>query len=223
MIWNTASAHTQSRVEFANAALGNCRINSAKIRESFGWALQHDTHPAVRAEAIRAVYNLGLLESDALIKDAVLTLMTTDSSNKVREEAEFVLVKAGIMHKGMGEESTDVRKTVDGTLVQPYPHLFADKTKEEAQIYLRHSLVGDQEAIKVIDQVRSLSTKEAVFHQVEEMSVQTEKVQVHGLDLEFDSPFRPQLKEIHKPKGKKRYERSITTNSEGLPTLKATN
>jgi hypothetical protein len=197
-------------------------MNSAKIRESFGWALQHDTHPAVRAEAIRAVYNLGLLESDSLIRDAVLTLMTTDTSSKVREAAEYVLVKAGIMLRGMTEESTDLRKTVDGTPIQPYPHLFADKSKEEAQIYLRHSLVGDQEAIKVIEQVRSLSTKEAVFHQVEEMSAHTEKVHIHGLDLEFDSPFRPKLKEIHKPKKKKLYERSITTDSDGLPILKAT-
>jgi hypothetical protein len=208
----------QSKVIDFNIAIGLSKSKPAKVRETLNWALQHDTHPAVRAEAIRAVSNLGLIQEEQL-KNGVMTLLTADSCEKVRREAEKALSKCSVIYKTVSDDSREVQITVDGNPVNPYPHILSEKTKEEAQIFLRNSLVNDQEATNVIDQVRSLSTKEAIFKQVEEMSVNTDQVQVHGLDLDFDATFRPSVKEIHKFATKKKYLEDIEYDRDGIPVL----
>jgi hypothetical protein len=209
----------QLKVINHNIALGLSNSKPAKVRECLSWALQHDEHPAVRVEAIRAVSKLGLIQEDA-IKNSVLTLLTTDTSEKVRKESEKSLSQFSVVSKGMVADSRELIVTVDGKAVNPFPHLLDEETKEQAQIFLRNSLVNDQEVVSVIDQVRSLSTKEAVFHQVEEKSAKTNQVRVQGLDLDYDASFRPRLQEIHQLKSKKKYMNEIVYNQDGIPEFK---
>lgn len=190
------------------------------MREALNWALQHDSHPTVRTEAIRAVYNLGLIQEEQLIKDGVLTLLTTDKSDRVRKEAEKTLVIAGIIFPT--DTGNDTITTVDGTLPSPYPHILGDKSEQEVAIFLRQTLVGEKESSSVIDQVRSLSTKEAVLKHVDEVKWRSNQVVVDGLDLQYDGPFTPLVEELHKPSTARKHVKSVEKNKLGLPVLSKT-
>ncbi|KAJ2998327.1 HEAT repeat-containing protein 4 [Globomyces sp. JEL0801] len=176
---------------YAIKALGLSTCTDGKTRECLNWALQHDTHPAVRAEAVRAVYNLGLINEDQSIKNGVMTLMTTDSSDKVKKEAERVLVLAGVIFPNINnsEDNSEMRIKVDGTQVKPYPHILGDKTTEEVEIYLRQSLITEKEQQEVINQVRNLTTQDQMLDEVTKLEAEGEKSIVEGLDLDQNSIF----------------------------------
>eukprot|EP00842_Homolaphlyctis_polyrhiza_P003775 jgi/Hompol1/4399/HPOL_001049-RA len=76
-------------------------IKEPKNRETLNWALHHDPHPVVRAEAIRAISNLSLITEDQTIKEAVFTLLETDKSDRVKREAERVLVACGLIFSNL--------------------------------------------------------------------------------------------------------------------------
>ncbi|KAI8924774.1 hypothetical protein BC831DRAFT_463585 [Entophlyctis helioformis] len=86
---------------YAIKALGYTQCKEPKNRETLNWALHHDHHPVVRAEAIRAVANLNLIMDDQTIREGVFTLLETDKSDKVKKEAERVLVANGLIFSGL--------------------------------------------------------------------------------------------------------------------------
>ncbi|KAJ3324913.1 HEAT repeat-containing protein 4 [Boothiomyces sp. JEL0866] len=212
---------------YAVKALGLSKFKGAKIRQSLNWALQHDDHPAVRAEAIRAVFNLGMIQDDPSIKDGVLTLLATDKAEKVQKEAERVLVLSNVIFpsiKGDDKDKTEGRVKVDGTPVSPYPHILGDKSAEEVAIYLSTSLIGDHEINSVINKVRLMSTKEAMMSKVDEIGGKFKHVKVQGLDLKYDSKHRPLLSEVRTTRAsiRKRMEtKGVSPNSIGIPEIKS--
>ncbi|KAJ3269059.1 HEAT repeat-containing protein 4 [Terramyces sp. JEL0728] len=212
---------------YAVKALGLSKFKGAKIRQSLNWALQHDDHPAVRAEAIRAAYNLGIIQEDSSIKDGVLTLLATDKAEKVQKEAERVLALSNVIFpsiKGDDKEKPEGRVKVDGTLVSPYPHILGDKSAEEVAIYLSTSLIGDHEINSVINKVRLMSTKEAMMSKVDEIGGKFKHVKVQGLDLKYDSDHKPMLAGAVATRTslRKRMEaKGVAPNTNGVPEIKS--
>ena len=110
-------------------------------------------------------------------------MLSSDPSERIQKEAERILIQAGVLFPNMSSNTGDVgmaeqergslkheqRVTVDGQIVSPYPHLLLNRSQEEVEIYLRESLIGNDEVKSVIDQVEKLSSKAAVMAQVNEM------------------------------------------------------
>ncbi len=196
--------------------MGACKCKSSKIREALNWALQHESTSTVRIQAIHSALQLGLIQEDQLIKHGVLTLLTSDGSEKVRKEAEKALVIAGIIFPSIGtdEGKNDTRMTVDGQSIGPYPHLLGDKMPQEIEIYLRNSLIGEKEIVEVIDQVHKLSTKDAVMSHVEDMN--SSDIGVNRLDLQYDASFLPST---YYRKQKKEKSKNLRLDRNGIPQL----
>ncbi|EGF82719.1 hypothetical protein BATDEDRAFT_34391 [Batrachochytrium dendrobatidis JAM81] len=97
---------------YAVKALGYSGCKEPKNRETLNWALHHDPHSAVRAEAIQAVFRLDLISRDQTIKEGLFTLFETDRSDKVKQEAKRVLVASGLIFSSMleTERESDSRK-----------------------------------------------------------------------------------------------------------------
>ncbi|KAJ3353651.1 HEAT repeat-containing protein 4 [Entophlyctis luteolus] len=77
------------------AAIGLSKCTEPRIKEAIYWALIHEKHPSVRAEAINSAVELKLLDEDIRLREAVFILMDTDKSLEVRKLAERILAKGG--------------------------------------------------------------------------------------------------------------------------------
>ncbi|KAL2915241.1 HEAT repeat-containing protein 4 [Polyrhizophydium stewartii] len=95
---------------YAIKALGCSGCKEPKNRETLNWAVHHDPHAAVRAEAIRAIAQLGLIADDQAMREAVFTLLETDKSDRVRREAERVLLACGLIFSNLVETDTAAAK-----------------------------------------------------------------------------------------------------------------
>ena len=115
-----------------------------------------------------------------------MTLLAIDKSEVVRQQAEKVLVLDGIIYPG-----SDRKTKIDGSIICPYPHILANKSDKEIDVYLRKSLVEEEELSAVIDQVHELSTKVKILNQVLEWEKSKKELVVEGLDLNYDADFQP--------------------------------
>ncbi|KAI8620421.1 hypothetical protein BC830DRAFT_1099132 [Chytriomyces sp. MP71] len=84
---------------YAIKAIGLSKCREPRIRESLYWSLIHDPSASVRAEAIHATVELGLLAVDAHLRESVQILMEADRDEDVRREAERVLVEGGFVNE----------------------------------------------------------------------------------------------------------------------------
>ncbi|KAI8843798.1 hypothetical protein BJ741DRAFT_589257 [Chytriomyces cf. hyalinus JEL632] len=80
---------------YAIKAIGLCQCREPRIRETLYYSLVHDASASVRAEAIHATVQLGLLHPDAQLRETIHVLMETDRDDNVRMEAERVLTRGG--------------------------------------------------------------------------------------------------------------------------------
>ncbi|KAJ3247519.1 HEAT repeat-containing protein 4 [Chytriomyces hyalinus] len=80
---------------YAIKAIGLCQCREPRIRETLYYSLIHDISASVRAEAIHATVQLGLLHPDAQLRETIHVLMETDRDDNVRIEAERVLTRGG--------------------------------------------------------------------------------------------------------------------------------
>ena len=177
--------------------MGYSKSRSAKVSECLNWALMYDSNPIVRIEALQAVHQLGVLQEDMALRNSALTLLTADPSKKVQQEAEKILILAGILYPNIDSGDTgkrDQRVTVDGQIVSPYPHLLQNHAQEEIDIYLRESLVGADEVNSVIDKVGKLSNKAAVMAEVNESGF-------HSMGMRLDIDMITSTKTFRKGKG----------------------
>ena len=166
--------------------------------------MMHDENPVVRAEAVLAFRNLGYVESDSVVRDWLITLMQTDTSDAVKKEAEKVLVEVGILLPAtnasedmVGDFINSLTSRLPANLALPYPNILQGKTKEEVEIFLRDSLIEDKEQSDVINQVRLLAKKEKVLQQVQHEERHSGILPKLQLDLNLDQDHIPDLKAIH--------------------------
>ncbi|KAJ3242624.1 HEAT repeat-containing protein 4 [Chytriomyces hyalinus] len=80
---------------YAIKAIGLCQCREPRIRETLYYSLVHDASASVRAEAIHATVQLGLLHPDVQLRETIHVLMETDRDDNVRIEAERVLTRGG--------------------------------------------------------------------------------------------------------------------------------
>ena len=110
-----------------------------KNKEAIKWTITYDNSEVCRAEAIQAAINLGIVLEEC--KDTIFTALIVDPSPLVKSLADKALLKEGLLSSTM----------VDGQLLKreamqkPCPHLFEGRAQAETEIYLRKSLVGEQE------------------------------------------------------------------------------
>ncbi|KAJ1344917.1 hypothetical protein BSLG_000432 [Batrachochytrium salamandrivorans] len=105
---------------YAIKALGYSGSKELKNRETLTWALYHDPHEVVRAEAIQAVARLDLVTKDKTIKEAVLTLLKTDKSENVKKEAEKALFAYGSIFSNLVDTDTPAVDERSEVLEVPY-------------------------------------------------------------------------------------------------------
>ena len=190
--------------------LGLSNLKAPKLRAALIWHLVNDPSPIVRTETIHAFTNLGYFPEDPTIRDWFITLLQRDESDIVKAETERLLVEAGVIlpsnsHdeslgssiSGYPKKGIDLAR-IPASLSLPYPHILSGKTQDEIEIFLRESLIEDKEAQDVIDQVRSMATKDKVLEQVNFQDRHSGKLPKLQVDLNLGRTFRPNLKAIHK-------------------------
>jgi hypothetical protein len=190
-------------------AIGLSGNKSAIVRENIYWSLLHDEHAGVRAEAIQAVYILGLLKSDPFIRDGVLTLVGVDKSDVVRNHAETVLFEEGIIQPILDESTDATPKKADGSTIIPFPHILTDKSKMETDIFLRKALIEEKELSSVIEQVQELSTKDGIQNFLVDADKKTREIVIEGIDLDYNSSYKPDTAKFHKNRTKETSSKSI--------------
>lgn len=168
------------------------------------WCVLHDKVPAVRAEAIIAFKNLGFIESFAAVKEWLITILQTDTSEAVKKQAEKALVESGVMLPATnfseelgGDMMSSLLARIPANQSLPFPNILGGRSKEEVEIFLRDSLIEDKEQSDVINQVRFLAKKEKVLEQVQHEERHSGILPKLQLDLTFDKDHIPNLKAIH--------------------------
>ena len=105
--------------------------------------MMHDENPSVRAEAISAFEKLGYVNDDSSVRDWLLTLLQTDTSELVVKEAEKVLVQYGVIlpstnttDGNISDIHISLANRIPAHLLLPFPNILSGKTKEEVEIFL---------------------------------------------------------------------------------------
>ncbi|KAJ3148516.1 HEAT repeat-containing protein 4 [Geranomyces michiganensis] len=212
---------------YAVKAIGVLQNTDPQVHAALRCALYHEPHVSVRAEAIDAALKLGILAQDKELQEAVFTLMETDPSQAIRKEAEKALIAAGtiapiptVLDAAAGAIGDTLNPPVERSAsaaavaaaaaaaaaaistpgaaqMIPYPHILANRTADEVDVFLRKSLVTEKELDDVMDQVRDLADQNYVTQEVAE--IPGEEEDEDGADFH---DHMPDLKAIHGQKHK---------------------
>ncbi|KAJ1561526.1 HEAT repeat-containing protein 4 [Nowakowskiella sp. JEL0078] len=165
---------------YAVKAIGLSGNKEPKIREILSWFLLHEVEAAVRAEAVRAVHELGLVIEDSTIRETLLFLNEMDRSDLVRNEAEIVLscipTPSGTPTFNDGElkASTTVEiKDTESNARQPIkpPHIFGNVSPLDFEIFMRDELIGQKEEEEVIRLVKEMTVKERIIAEMNDTAI----------------------------------------------------
>ncbi|KAJ3414671.1 HEAT repeat-containing protein 4 [Chytridiales sp. JEL 0842] len=89
--------HDEKVKAYAVKALSRSNCREPRVREAMHWCLNHERSSTVRAEAIRATFELDLIPDDVRLKNSILTILDMDKEEPIRREAARVLAAAGVI------------------------------------------------------------------------------------------------------------------------------
>ncbi|KAJ3146135.1 HEAT repeat-containing protein 4 [Geranomyces variabilis] len=218
---------------YAVKAIGVLQNTDPQVHAALRCALYHEPHVSVRAEAIEAALKLGILAQNKELQEAVFTLMETDPSQAIRKEAEKALVASGLIAplaavldaaagasgdalNPSSERSASAAAAVSApgsARMIPYPHILANRTADEVDVFLRTSLVTEKELDDVMDQVRDMAGQNRVVQEVADIPGEEEDEDgADGLD-----DHMPDLKSIHGKKPRPRVDVGLPDIVRKLP------
>ncbi|KAJ3163789.1 HEAT repeat-containing protein 4 [Geranomyces variabilis] len=219
---------------YAVKAIGVLQNTDPQVHAALRCALYHEPHVSVRAEAIEAALKLGILAQNKELQEAVFTLMETDPSQAIRKEAEKALVATGLIAplaavldaaaagasgdalNPSNERSASAAAAVSApgsARMIPYPHILANRTADEVDVFLRTSLVTEKELDDVMDQVRDMAGQNRVVQEVADIPGEEEDEEgADGLD-----DHMPDLKSIHGKKPRPRVDVGLPDIVRKLP------
>ncbi|KAJ3175970.1 HEAT repeat-containing protein 4 [Geranomyces variabilis] len=202
--------HVSVRAEAIEAALKlGILVQDKELQEAVFTLMETDPSTAIRKEAEKALVATGLIAPLAAVLDAAAGGGgdALDPAMERSASASVVAVAAAAAAAAAAVSAPGSARMI------PYPHILANRTADEVDVFLRTSLVTEKELDDVMDQVRDMAGHDRVVQEVAEIPGEEEDEDgVDGLD-----DHMPDLKSIHGKKPRPRVDVGLPDIVRKLP------